>query len=156
MKTKKFLQILKENPNKTLEFEYPTSDLLHFQLLPPTYHITEVKNHKIDSVDCGGRMHRFNETVTQLWVNEEEKLRRPWTAGKAFSIYQKVDKVRTIDQATDMLFEYGPKSLQRIIYSVGNVIIQNQSVKVQLSNLPTMCKPREEAKRASNMAAACC
>lgn len=156
MKTQKFFQILKENQNKTLEFEYPTSDLLNLQLLPPTYHITEVKNHKIDSVDCGGREHSFNETVTQLWVNEKEELRRPWTAGKALSIYQKVDKVRPIDQSTDMLFEYGIKSLQRIIYGIGNVIVQNDSVRIQLSNLPTMCKPREESKHASKAVAACC
>ena len=49
MKTSEFLKILEKNPNKPLQFEY-----LNNQIVGEAYHITEVKNVHIDSVDCGG------------------------------------------------------------------------------------------------------
>ena len=48
MKTKAFLELLTTNPDKSLLFEYQTN-----KAVPEGYHITEIKNISIDSVDCG-------------------------------------------------------------------------------------------------------
>ena len=68
MKTQEFLNVLKENENKALLFEYNEG-----QFVDTNYHITEVKNTVIHSVDCGGRADQWNETIIQLWESPEEK-----------------------------------------------------------------------------------
>ena len=50
MKTQEFLELLKENQNKSLLFDYKNG-----ALVGANYHITEVKNISIDAVDCGAR-----------------------------------------------------------------------------------------------------
>ena len=47
MKTRDFLNLLKDNPQKELLFEYRDS-----QVIPKAYHITEIKSAHITSVDC--------------------------------------------------------------------------------------------------------
>lgn len=156
MKTSEFLDLLKNNSGKTLEFEYPTANLIDRLAIPPTYHITEIKNTQIDAVDCGGNYHQFNETITQLWVDKQEKLRKPWTTDKASSIYNIVDNARPMDKNAEIRFEYGSKNLQTIIYSVGHVIITQDKITVQLANIPTACKPRNAANNEIKSAVSCC
>ena len=67
MNTQNLLQILEENPNKELLFEYKEG-----QFVGANYHITEVKNTTIKSVDCGGRSDGWNETIIQLWESPKE------------------------------------------------------------------------------------
>ena len=62
MKTQEFLDLLKSHQDKSLLFEYTAG-----QMVGANYHITEVKHTTIESVDCGGRMDAWNETVIQLW-----------------------------------------------------------------------------------------
>ena len=68
MKTQEFLNVLKENKSKALLFEYQEN-----KFVDTNYHITEVKNTAIHSVDCGGRADQWNETVIQLWESPKEK-----------------------------------------------------------------------------------
>ena len=92
MTTHDFLELLKNNPEAGLRFEYEQD-----RFVPDTYHITEIKNVTIDSVDCGGRPDSYKQTVVQLWVPPNEKLRKPWTAQKALSIFDIVDKLNERD-----------------------------------------------------------
>jgi len=71
MKTNEFLELLKKNPDVELTFEYDKD-----RFIPDTYHITEVKNVTIDSVDCGGNSDSYTQTIVQLWVPKGEKPRK--------------------------------------------------------------------------------
>ena len=63
MKTNEFLSVLKENTTKSLVFEYAPG-----RLVGANYHITEVKNITIDSVDCGSGTDFWKETIIfQEW-----------------------------------------------------------------------------------------
>ncbi|MCG8373130.1 MAG: DUF6428 family protein, partial [Balneolales bacterium] len=73
MKTIDFLHTLNHS-NKKLSFLLPGSEVISGDL-----HITEVKNTHIISTDCGGNSHEFEETVIQLWINENSGLTPKWT-----------------------------------------------------------------------------
>lgn len=145
MKTQEFLSLLAAEKGSYLEFEYAPG-----QAIPPTFHITEVKNQKVTSVDCGGRKHAFNQTVVQLYVNEMEKLRKPWTTDKALSILQLVESMDPMDKEAEVFFEWGHGDLRASVYSVEAVINDESKVTLQLYTQPTLCKPNAE------LAGACC
>jgi len=101
-----------------------------------------VKNVTVDSVDCGGNPDSYKQTIVQLWVPKEEKLRKPWTAKKAKSIFEIVDRKTPINQDTEIFFEFGNEEIRTSNFSVENVDLTNKKLTVQLYAQPTVCKPR--------------
>jgi hypothetical protein len=65
--TEEFVSRLRRGSDKRLVFVNADSDTIH-----PGYHLTEIKAAKFDTVDCGGEKNRWNETIMQLWVPENE------------------------------------------------------------------------------------
>ena len=137
MKTQEFLQSLKDNSGSGLTFEYAPG-----KFISETYHITEVKNVSIDSVDCGGNPDSYKQTIVQLWVPSAEKPRKPWTAEKALSILKKVDKMTTIQGDTEIFFEFGNDEIRTSNFSIENIELTDNRINVQLFVKPTVCKPR--------------
>ena len=78
MNTGEFLDLLNQNEGKELVFEYKQNEFV-----PAAYHITEIKSKHINSVDCGGIAHSYDETVVQLWISGEEEKSRAMEAEKA-------------------------------------------------------------------------
>lgn len=103
MKTNEFLLLLKIHSNKNLLFEYTEG-----QFVAPDYHITEVKNITIDSVDCGAGTDFWKETVIQLWESPNENESPEYmSTKKALGILKKVDRLKSMDRASEIKFEYG-------------------------------------------------
>ena len=99
MKTNEFLTLLKENTDKSLVFEYAPG-----QLVGANYHITEVKNITVDSVDCGAGTDFWKETIIQLWESPQELGKRDYmTAYKAMGILNKVDKIKPMEIFKDVI-----------------------------------------------------
>ena len=71
MKTQEFTSLLENHTASQLQFEIEPG-----KLIPATYHITEIKNTVIDSVDCGGNADTYNQTIVQLLVNPNENMRK--------------------------------------------------------------------------------
>ncbi|MDB4286076.1 DUF6428 family protein [bacterium] len=138
MKTSKVLTLLKENSQKELRFEYQSG-----KFVPQNFHITEVKNIKIDSVDCGGNAHYEEQTVVQLWSDPKEVVERAMTAGKADAIFNKVNETRTINLHTKLWIEYGDVDLPTSNYQIDNVLEDADSITLQLFVPATSCKPRD-------------
>lgn len=136
MLTQEFTRLLENNPDHQLQFEVEEG-----RLVKPTYHITEIKNVSIDSVDCGGNPDAYNHTVVQLWVNPQEELRKPWTAKKALSIFQKVDAITPMDGHAEIFIEYGDHTMRTSNFSIENVTTTNGKIEVQLYTKPPVCKP---------------
>ncbi len=67
MKTQEFFNVLEENKDKSLLFEYAPN-----LLVGANYHITEVKHIVVDSVDCGAQTDSWKETIIQLWESPLE------------------------------------------------------------------------------------
>jgi hypothetical protein len=92
MNTQTFLNILKNNLNKELLFEYAPD-----KFVSANYHITEIKNLTIDAVDCGGKANSWKETVVQLWENPLEiGKRRYMTTTKAVEIFDRVNSINPL------------------------------------------------------------
>lgn len=139
MKTQEFLNILKDHQNKSLLFEYTTG-----KLVAANYHITEVKNIVIESVDCGARTDAWNETIIQLWESPSEKGKKEYlTTNKALSILNKVDKMRSMDKEAEVKFEYSNPDFHTAQLFVNDYEITNDNLIVKLAIEKTDCKAKE-------------
>tara|TARA_R110002167_G_scaffold163242_33_gene360065 strand:- start:609 stop:1094 length:486 start_codon:yes stop_codon:yes gene_type:complete len=139
MKTKELLNLLKDHPNHQLLFEYTTG-----KLVAPNYHITEVKNTIIDSVDCGAGSDHWNETVIQLWESPTEKDKREYmTAYKALGILNKVDSIRSMDKEAVVKFEYSNPDFHTAQLFVNDVEDQNGQLIMKLGIAKTDCKAKD-------------
>ena len=67
MKTQEFLDLLRDHQGKSLLFQYSVNNLVG-----ANYHITEVKNITVESVDCGAGVDFWKETIIQLWESPSE------------------------------------------------------------------------------------
>jgi len=139
MKTQEFLNTLKENSTKALLFEYSEG-----QFVDTNYHITEVKNTVINSVDCGGRADQWNETIIQLWESPEEKGKIGYLkVQKATEIFDRVDAIHAIDKKAIVKFEYSNETFHKAHLEVHAIEVTSSKVIVQLFVTDTDCKAKE-------------
>jgi len=139
MKTKEFLTLLNEQATKDLIFEFQPG-----QLVGANYHITEVKNTKIDSVDCGGSTDTWNETVVQLWENPGEKNKTEYlSSSKALSILDKVNSMRPMDHEATIRFEFGNENFHTAQLFVNKTQTKENALLISLGVQPTACKAEE-------------
>ena len=162
MKTREFIELLEQNPGKSLLFEYR-----HGETVAPDYHITEIKNVSIDSVDCGAGTDFWRETILQLWESPVEKESRTYMSSyKAMSIINKVDKIKPLHKDAVIKFEYGNEAFHTAQLPVMGVEIGAQQLRIKLVPDITDCKAKsdcgipEEAAAASvsncNPSSGCC
>lgn len=139
MKTNEFLSLLEENSDKKLLFEYKRG---HF--VAPDYHITEVKNITIDSVDCGSGTDFWKETVIQLWESPQEKEDRAYMfADKALKILNKVDSVKPMQSNAEVKFEYSNRDFHTAqLFVHDHQIFENRLI-LSLGVEKTDCKAKE-------------
>ena len=139
MKTKEFLSLLKEHQNKSLLFEYKKG---HY--IGANYHITEIKNIIVDSVDCGAGTDFWKETIIQLWEDSSEKNKRDYmTSLKALNILDKVDSIKTMEKNAEVKFEYSnPDFHTAQLFANDFELIDNQLV-IKLNIEPTDCKAKD-------------
>lgn len=139
MITSEFLNLLQDQKEKSLVFEYQPG-----QIVPANYHITEVKNITIDSVDCGAGTDSWNETIIQLWESPSEVGKTEFmTAFKALAILNKVDKMRAMDRDAELKFEYSNDQFHTAQLFVDDYIWNNEKLVIKLSIKKTDCKARE-------------
>ncbi|MCB0719423.1 MAG: hypothetical protein KDD65_13330 [Bacteroidetes bacterium] len=143
MTTSDFIQLLDESPDALLTFRVPGG-----RAVPYGYHITEIMNVQINSVDCGGRADAYSRQVVQLWNGSgaSEQL----TAGKARSIFKRVHAVRPLLVDSEIFFEWGDDRTQTATWSVERVEVEDGTVRVDLQVRQPVCKPSLE------IASACC
>lgn len=151
MTTQTFLELLANNPQKELVFEYEANTFI------PVYHITEIKNVHFESVDCGGNAHEEFQTITQLWISPKDfLLKECMTAEKALKIYNIVDGVKPMKRATTMFFEYGYKDLRTSVYSVEAIEEINNQLIIKMFVPKTACKPAQQVIEKGKAALNCC
>ncbi len=143
MKTSEFLLILENNKNKELLFEYAPS-----QFVASGYHITEVKNVTIESVDCGAGTDFWRETVVQLWEspshnNQDNVPESSMSTLKALGILKKVGKINPYTLDAEIKFEYGNDTFHTAQLFIENVDLNFGKVSIKLSVNKTDCKAKE-------------
>lgn len=146
MKVQQFLTSLENEVDKTLVFE------IAGERIPAKFHITEIKNLKIDSVDCGGQQHQWQETVFQLWTSDQEnnkddsKNTRPEiTVGKALSIIDKVKSIQSLEADSDLKFEYLRNTdITLSQYDIAEIETHANELVVKMGSIGTQCKPMQK------------
>ncbi|NER09656.1 hypothetical protein SAMN06265375_101828 [Muriicola jejuensis] len=139
MKTSEFLELLREHSSKALVFEYGSG-----QRIGANYHITEVKNISVESVDCGGRSDSWRETVIQLWENPGEADKRTYLSTyKARAILDRVHALKPMDTEAVLRFEYGNSSFHTAQLYVKGAKTDGRELTFTLQSAPTLCKAEE-------------
>jgi hypothetical protein len=102
MNWQSFKEQLQQNPELILQFQYAEN-----KLVDAAYHITEIKQAPITSVDCGGVMNAWTEIIVQLWEPENEQQDRAMQVSKALSIIDIVEKKLPLNPNGTVKIEFG-------------------------------------------------
>lgn len=137
MTTQAFIQLIKNHPAKELRFAYGPN-----QYIPGYYHISEIKNGKLESVDCGGNTHAFNQTIVQLWLPDTDKDYEKFTGHKAGKIFDIVQHKTMLDPDAELLIEYGNRQLTTAHYAIGEICHEEHRITLHMYVPGPVCKPR--------------
>ena len=151
MKLQQFIKYLEQATSKELIFK------INEMTVPLDYHITEIKDATFKTVDCGGKKDQWRETIIQLWNSENTTTKRAMTADKALSIINKVNAITPLSDEDAINFEYRQKmNGTTAIYAIAEVQILENSLIVQLGNIPTQCKAVERSQKDCCGSSSCC
>ncbi len=128
---------LAEHRGKRLTFRYEGRDVL------PGYHVTEVKTGAFQALDCGANFESWHETFIQLWDVPPEDDRGILPVAKFLAIIGKVMQAVPFDQNAKLTFEVsdGVRAMQ--LYRASAIEISGDIVRVELTQRPASCKPRD-------------
>lgn len=149
--THDFLNVLIENPNKTLVFEYEKGKFAR-----KDYHLTEFKNVTYDTVDCGGVSNQWEEMHVQLWENETFEPNHTVNTTKALKIFEVVEKTRPTFKNVEVKFEYGNADFHTAVMGIDRIAVHADQIVVKLYSENTTCKAKDRAQNIEEKNAACC
>lgn len=130
-----FKQMLLQHPGLELQFRYAED-----KLVDAAYHITEIKQAPITSVDCGGVMNKWTEIIMQLWVPEQADQTRAMKVSKALSIIAIVEKFLPIDANGMVKVEFGNAEFDTRQMFPNEIIIDGESLIIDLRPDAVQCK----------------
>lgn len=139
MQTGELLNVLNEHKGKELLFEYTPG---HF--IGANYHITEVKNVSVDSVDCGAQTDFWKETVIQLWESPKEVDKTEYmTAYRALGILNKANRIKPLVHDTEVKFEYSNNNFHTAQLFVNDYVYNESKIIFKLATKKTDCKAKK-------------
>jgi hypothetical protein len=135
MNWQSFKNALVRNPDKFLQFQYAEN-----RFVDASFHITEVKQAPIVSVDCGGKMNSWTEIIVQLWEPSESESSRSMKVSKALSIFQLVEKSLPLNPLATVKIEFGNSKFDTRQMYPGELIFDDETFTVNLTPDYTQCK----------------
>ncbi|MBB6270840.1 hypothetical protein HDF26_001267 [Pedobacter cryoconitis] len=130
-----FKTTLQQNPELILQFHYAAD-----KQVDASYHITEIKQAPIVSVDCGGVMNSWTEIIIQLWEPEIQESERAMQISKALSIVNLVEKSLPLNPLGVVKIEFGNSAYDTRQMYPGNITIEGENLIVHLNPDFTQCK----------------
>lgn len=97
-----FKSTLEQNPDLHLQFQYEAG-----KFVDRSFHITEIKQAPIVSVDCGGVMNSWTEVIVQLWEPSVSGADRSMPVSKALKIVNLVEKSLPLNPNAIVKIEFG-------------------------------------------------
>lgn len=122
--------------------------------VPVSFHITEVGHVVKKFMDCGGRVHRLETCLLQVWVGEDEDHRL--AAGKLLGILGKA-RFSVLPAHADGLpveMEYEDSVLSQ--YQLADSSLENGAVVLHLAEKHTDCLAKDVCLVPAPGAVACC
>lgn len=135
---KSFKEQLLQNPELDLQFQYAGD-----KWVDASYHITEIKQAPIVSVDCGGVMNSWTEIIVQLWEPIGERQLRAMKVKKALSIIEVVEKVLPLNPLGTVKIEFGNSEFDTRQMFPNDIIIDGENLIVDLRPDAVQCKAIE-------------
>lgn len=133
-----FKEKLINNPLLDLQFQYAEN-----KWVLPSYHITEIKQAPIISVDCGGVKNEWTEIIVQLMEPASQQQERAMKVRKALSIINVVEKVLPLDVNGTVKIEFGNSAFDtRQLYPT-EFITDGENLIVDLRPDTVQCKAIE-------------
>ena len=130
-----FKTTLQQNPDLILQFQYTEG-----KFVDASYHITEIKQAPIVSVDCGGVMNSWTEIIVQLWEPGVKSTERAMQVSKALSIVSLVEKTLPLNPVGIVKIEFGNDEYDTRQMYPGNISIEGDNLVVSLRSDFTQCK----------------
>lgn len=133
-----FKEILLQNPALDLQFQYGGNNKV-----APSYHITEIKQAPITSVDCGGKMNSWTEIILQLLEPAIDNQLRPMKVRKALSIIDVVEKTLPLNPMGIVKIEFGNETFETRQMYPNEFILADEELTIDLSPDTVQCKAIE-------------
>ena len=129
---------LQAEPGLTLQFQYAED-----KWVDAAYHITEIKQAPITSVDCGGVMNKWTEVIVQLWEPQGQDQDRAMQVSKALSIVNLVEKALPLDPEAMVKIEFGNTQFDTRQMLPKNILVNGDNLVVDLRPDAVQCKAIE-------------
>ncbi|RCH53703.1 hypothetical protein DJ568_15805 [Mucilaginibacter hurinus] len=130
-----FKNVLLSHIRLNVQFEYAAG-----KYVAPYYHITEIKQALITSVDCGGNINSWTEIIIQLWEPANGADGPAMPADKILSIIQMVEKNLPLNPLAIVKIEYGNSGFDIRQMYPARIMPAGDELVVQLSPDITQCK----------------
>lgn len=125
----------------------------------PGYHVTEVKHAAVRSLDCGRGSDQWDELVVQLLDGSPASDEEHMSGGKFLGIVNAALSSLTIQQPTELFFEFSPGNTAIRKLRIESAQSDDQQAVVTLGPEQAVCKPFQRAKLAGAQTGAttgCC
>ncbi|MFD2581690.1 DUF6428 family protein [Pedobacter vanadiisoli] len=126
---------LQQRPELLLQFQYATDKWVN-----ANYHITEIKQAPITSVDCGGVMNAWTEIIVQLWEPAQEEEGRAMQVKKALSIIDLVESKLALNPKGIVKIEFGNSGFDTRQMYPGEFKVEGKNLVISLIPDATQCK----------------
>ena len=133
-----FKNILMQHPALNLQFQYTEN-----KWIDASYHITEIKQAPITSVDCGGIMNSWTEIIVQLWEPEVSQQAKAMKVEKALSIIRVVEKALPLDASATVKVEFGNSGFDTRQMFPNEMTIDGENLVIDLRPDSVQCKAIE-------------
>lgn len=132
---KTFKETLLLHPDLDLQFQY--ADM---QWVDAAYHITEIKQAPITSVDCGGVMNKWTEVIVQLYEPENTRQLRSMKVKKAMGIIELVEKALPLSEDAIVKIEFGNAGFDTRQLLPSGLFVDGDNLVVDLRTDTVQCK----------------
>lgn len=148
-----FKSTLEQNPDLYLQFQYEAG-----KFVDHSFHITEIKQAPIVSVDCGGVMNSWTEVIVQLWEPPVKEDDRSMHVSKALKIVSLVEKSLQLNPNAVVKIEFGNSKFDTRQMYPSELLAEGDSFIVNLVPDFTQCKAltRDQACGTTTADASCC
>jgi len=126
---------LQQHPEMVLQFQYAPDKWVN-----ANYHITEIKQAPIVSVDCGGVMNAWTEIIVQLWEPTEAEDGRAMQVKKALSIVNLVESKLPLNPNGIVKIEFGNSEFDTRQMYPREFKIEGENLIIDLMPDATQCK----------------
>jgi hypothetical protein len=126
---------LQQHLELALQFQYAPGKWVN-----ANYHITEIKQAPIVSVDCGGVMNAWTEIIVQLWEPTEQETGRAMQVKKALSIINLVESKLPLNPNGIVKIEFGNSAFDTRQMFPGEFKIDGENLVLDLTPDATQCK----------------